>query len=76
MALRPVVNGLETRYRGRIDIQRVDVEDPASRALMQQYRVPGTPYWVLLNRDGSLAQRRGGMRAADGIDAALEALLQ
>ena len=71
----PVVDRIEHEYAGKLRVVRVDVNDPASRALMNQYRFPGTPYLVFANAAGEVVLRRGGARSVETIRTELEAVV-
>ena len=60
IAAKPIVDGLETEYAGKLAVVRLNVQDPAHRALVQQYRVLGTPTFLLLDAQGQEVLRSFG----------------
>jgi thioredoxin-related protein len=75
--MKPVVDGLASRYSGTYDIRiKGTSSDPAAEALAQKYNIPGVPTFVFLNRDGSLADTIIGAVPESQLVAALETLKQ
>ena len=60
IAAKPIVDGLETEYAGKLAVVRLNVQDPAHRALVQQYRALGTPTFLLLDAQGQEVLRSFG----------------
>ena len=71
----PVVDRIQLEYAGKLRVLRIDVNDPESRLLMNQYRYPGTPYLIFLNSSGEVVFRRGGARTVETIRAEVEAMV-
>lgn len=73
--MKPVVHGLEDRYRDRMDFVYLDVDDPATDALKRQLGFTYQPYFVLVDGEGGIAASwKGAVREAD-LEAAFDALL-
>jgi thiol:disulfide interchange protein len=52
--MKPVVDGLKTKYAGRYDIRVMNTStDPEAQRLADSYGIPGVPTFVFLNTDGS-----------------------
>ncbi len=69
---KPVVDGLERRWHGKLDVARVDVTDDANAELTRKYGVSAIPAFVLLDGDGRVLYRQvGGRPDVEKIEAAL-----
>ncbi|HSR46960.1 MAG TPA: thioredoxin family protein [Anaerolineales bacterium] len=60
MAVRPVVDGVELEYEGKMKVIRLNVQHPATRPLAEAYRFQYTPTFVLLGPDGTELWRSVG----------------
>lgn len=65
--MKPVVDGLQQQYQGKVEFKRYDVDNSAEGSqLMQQFGAQYVPTFVFVNRDGSVAtQKVGEMSAAE-----------
>ena len=52
MTVRPVVDAVEREFGEALQVIRLNVQDPAGRALSQSYAFEFTPTFVLLDADG------------------------
>jgi hypothetical protein len=52
MTVRPVVDAVEREFGEALQVIRLNVQDPAGRALAQSYGFEFTPTFVLLGADG------------------------
>ncbi|HLE23361.1 MAG TPA: hypothetical protein VI701_03560 [Anaerolineales bacterium] len=52
MTVRPVVDAVEREFGERLQVVRLNVQDPAGRELAQFYGFDFTPTFVLLDADG------------------------
>ena len=52
MTVKPVVDGIEREFAGRLKVIRLNVQDPAGEALSQEYGFQYTPTFILLDGDG------------------------
>ncbi|MEO8084781.1 MAG: thioredoxin domain-containing protein [Ardenticatenales bacterium] len=52
-AMRPVVHGLEDRYKDKIGFVYMDIDDRATETLQQQLAFRGQPYYVLVDGAGA-----------------------
>jgi thioredoxin-like negative regulator of GroEL len=51
--MKPVVDGLEKAYSGKIEFRRYNVEtDPAAGAIADKFGVTGVPTFIFVNSDG------------------------
>lgn len=48
------MNRLATEYKDRVDIRRLNVDDPANDAAMTKYRFEGQPQVVIVDRQGNI----------------------
>lgn len=52
--MRPIVNGLEQQYKGRIQVSRMNFHDRRVRAVVREYGADFRPAFVFLRADGGL----------------------
>ncbi len=60
MTARPVVDGLQQEYAGRLRIVRVDLLTDAGRALAARYEFSFTPFFVGIDARGSIVWKQTG----------------
>lgn len=51
--MRPVVHGLEDRYKDKIGFVYLDIDDRATEPLQQRLAFRGQPYYVLVDGAGA-----------------------
>lgn len=71
MAVRPVVDGVELEYEGKLKVIRLNVQDPAARRVADEYRFQYTPTFVLLGPDGTELWRSVGALDPEAVRASL-----
>jgi thioredoxin-like negative regulator of GroEL len=74
--MQSIVHGLHEEYGDQVTFASAEISDPAAAALIKQYRARGTPFIVLLGKDGRMAHRIAGVVAADELRQWLDRLLQ
>lgn len=67
MAAKPIVDGIEAEYAGRLRVLRLDVQDAAGKELADEYAVLGTPTFIFLDTQGSELWRSVGTISADKV---------
>ena len=74
--MKPVVDGLEKQYEGKVEFRRVNTDKATAEeeALMQQNGIRSIPSFVFLNSDGSRADLLVGEVAEAKMKAVLDAL--
>lgn len=73
--MKPVVDRLESEYRGTVEFRRYDVDvSDEGRELMRRYGATYLPTFIFLNRDGTEADRVAGEIAEDDLRAILDSL--
>ncbi len=70
--MRPIVNGLEARYRGRVTFATLDFYARQNQDSVKAYRVVYHPTFVVLDRAGNVVQIFRGYTAEAALDAALQ----
>ena len=53
--MEPIVMELEEKYKDKIAFIIVDVNDPESRKLIEEYRVFSIPYFIYIDSNGEIA---------------------
>lgn len=72
MAAKPVVDGLEREFAGRLEVLRVDIQSAAGKDLQRVYGA-FTPTFVLFDAAGEEMWRMVGSLDADAVRASLSA---
>lgn len=73
--MKPVVDRLKQKYKGKIEFKLYDVDKSAEGSqLMQQFNAQYVPTFVLVNRDGTVSQLKVGETPEAELSAALDAL--
>jgi len=57
MSVKPVVDAVEREFFGKLKVIRLNVQDPAGKALALEYGFQFTPTFILLDGDGQEAWR-------------------
>lgn len=60
MSLKPIVDGLETDFKGRLLVLHVDVTDPAERAVLREFGFEFTPTFIFFDAKGQEIWRSVG----------------
>jgi thioredoxin-like negative regulator of GroEL len=73
--MKPVVDRLEQRYKGKVEFKRFDVDSSQEgNQLMAQFNAKYVPTFVFVNRDGSVSVQKVGETPEGEMRAALDAL--
>jgi len=72
MAVKPIVDRLESEVEGRLTVIRLNVQDPAGRILGERYAVQYTPTFVLLDAEGNRVWRTVGAIDPAEVERTLE----
>lgn len=70
--MRPIVNGLEADYRGRVSFRRIDFYASENQELVKRYRVSYHPTFVVLDGNGNVIRTFFGPISRANLDAALQ----
>lgn len=70
-AIQPVIDRFQIQMNGRVDIYRVDIDDPDLRGIVRRYRITAVPT-LLFFRRGELLWRHAGTTAYENLVAALD----
>ena len=65
VAVKPAVDRLVIEWRGKLQVQRVDIQSPAGKQLVSRYRIELTPTFIFFDGTG-----RELWRSVGGVDAA------
>ena len=74
--MQSIVHGLHEEYGERVTFASAEIDDPAAAALIKAYRARGTPFIVLLGKDGQMAHRIYGVVDASELRQWLDRLLK
>ena len=64
---KPVVDGIEAQYPGRLIVLRVDVQDPAGKALARDFNFRLTPTFIFLDPQGNEMWRSVGQISSEKV---------
>lgn len=74
--MQSIVHGLREQYGEQVTFASAEFDDPDTAAWRKQYRVRGTPFIVLLGKDGQVAHRIYGVVEGSELTRWLDRLLQ
>ena len=74
--MNPIVDGLETKYAGRVNIVWQDIDDSATREMVQKYKVRSIPTVVLLDSSGQVVGHWLGLQPPEVLEEAFVSLLE
>ena len=60
MAAKPIVDGIEEEYRGRLTVIRINVQEAEFQPLLARYNFQFTPTFILFDSRGSEVLRSVG----------------
>lgn len=75
-AMIPIMEELEKRYKGRVEIVRVNVDLSQNRSLVLKYRIVSIPTFVFVNREGKVSNIMIGYRGMEVMENEFRKLLQ
>jgi thioredoxin-like negative regulator of GroEL len=70
------VNGLAQEYKGDLYVTYIDIDDPANRALVNQYGATAIPLMVVLNDQGEISSVFRGLTLASLLRSAIDQALR
>ena len=69
---KPVVDGLERKWKGKLDVAHLDIGDASSADVARTYGISALPAFVLLDGEGRVLYRQvGGRPDVSKIESAL-----
>lgn len=74
MAAKPIVDGIEEKYRDQLTILRLNIQDATSQPYLDRYNFQYTPTFILLDANGVEIWRRIGSIDAAEIDRLIASL--
>lgn len=73
--MKPVVDGLEKKYSGKVEVRRLNVEkDQAAVELANSMKIQYVPTFLYVNADGSIAGQVVGEQTEAQMSTAIDAL--
>jgi thioredoxin-like negative regulator of GroEL len=74
--MKPIVHGLETTYKGRLDVLYFDVSDKKNADLQRKLQFRATPHLILLRKDGERVKEWAGVIVPEkDLKTAIDALV-
>jgi thiol-disulfide isomerase/thioredoxin len=71
VTLKPVVDGIESEYAGRLLVLRVDVQSSVGKAMGREYNIIATPSFVFFDAKGAVVWRSVGTLQVNQVREAL-----
>ncbi len=75
-AMKPILEKLEEKYKGQVEIVRVDVDAPENRSLVLKYRIVSIPTFIFINSKGEVSKKIIGYREMEVMENEFRKLLQ
>lgn len=72
IAIKPIVDGIEREYEGRLKIIRVNIQSDLGRVLRKPYQFQYTPTFIYLNSQGIEEWRQLGSLDTNKLRASLQ----
>jgi thiol-disulfide isomerase/thioredoxin len=76
VTMQDTVAALQAEYAGRVAFGSAEITDPDAAAMVRFYRARGTPFIVLLGKDGEVAHRIAGVVKLEELRQWLDRLLK
>lgn len=76
IAMKPVLEKLEKKYKGRVEIVRVDVDAPENNSLVIKYKIMSIPTFIFINSKGEVSKVIIGYRDMEVMENEFRKLLQ
>lgn len=73
--MKPMVHGLEQEYWGQVEFVYLNIDDPATEAVKDQYAFRYQPYFVFITPDGSVVWQWQGFAREDDFRQVLDEYL-
>ncbi len=73
--MKPVVHGLERRYKGRLDVLYFDISDAKYADVQRKLKFRSTPHLILLTKDGNRVTEWMGVTPQATLAASIDKLL-
>jgi thioredoxin-like negative regulator of GroEL len=74
--LEPQIDALQARYPGKVTVQKINDDDPANAALVDQYRVIVVPTTILVHNGVVVQTWPERLSNTSPISAQIDSLLQ
>ena len=74
-AMKPVVDKLQKKYKGKITWVNVDYDDPANKGEIDKYNVSMNPTVILFNKEGKIKETFMGAVREDMLGMSVESYL-
>lgn len=73
--MEPIMREVESKYRAKVDFQKLDLDDPANEALVRKHNVRAIPYLVVLDGSGKVVSTVRGSHGKEDVEAAISKAL-
>jgi thioredoxin-like negative regulator of GroEL len=73
--MNPIVDGLEAKYAGRVNIMWQDVDEPAAQEMARKHQVRAVPTFVLLDSSDQVVGYWLGLQSPQVFEEAFAPLL-
>lgn len=74
--MKPVLKELGKKYKGRVEIVRVNVDMPENNALVVKHRIVSIPTFIFINSKGEISKKIIGYSDMEVMENEFKKLLQ
>jgi thioredoxin-like negative regulator of GroEL len=73
--MKPVVDKLEKKYKGKVTWVNVDYDDPANKGELEKYKVSMNPTVIIFNKEGKIKETFMGAAREDMLAGSIESYI-
>lgn len=73
--MKPVVDKLSKKYKGKVTWVNVDYDDPANKAELEKYKVSMNPTVIIFNKEGKIRETFMGAAREDMLAGSIESYI-
>lgn len=73
--MHPIVDEIEKEYAGKVKVVKVNVDEPTSQTMVEQYQIGAMPTYIV-EKDGDVVSQFVGAQNKRNLTDALETALQ
>jgi len=70
--MKPIVDELETEYRGEVKFVRIDIDTERGKELARQHAFIGQPTFIFFNAEGEEVRRLQGPQTQETLEMVLD----
>jgi hypothetical protein len=74
--MKPIVDGLETEYRGSVEFKQINASTYEGLEVFNSYALFGHPSYLILDETGEILWQSVGEQSVENIESALQTALE